>query len=533
MSLALSVPEPITGYTLSVETNPKALKAWLVSLPPANLQETARAIFDALTTLNRVKLDDDTRLKLLEHYQLAIDLLDAPLEATYTSAAMPAKEKHKQAAVLARNLQLELANGYKLVLLERLQVRFSLGNKHIPQLIQKLLATYYKLMWVCCKSYTPVPPGVWQEVHSLFRHTIQHKLIDQPEGVDPIRTLGGCYKQILLLALADPYRYHPSEHDKIQDLIRNYGSAAVFQPLGSQPSPNTPAGYFLVRMDADVAPTYLGQKPLDVEASNAILLDTMEMAKLLHKALHVVEQKLPGANDRSKAQAWIDLLRRVTRQWSIAPKRVFQRIRANSHVEMVVGLRMAAFYLNGAQPLLQPVVLDDSVVEITAEGPISISGASYGPPDDWLLLNESPGGFALRLQPAPQNCAYRVGDVVALRGKPEDDWMVACIRWLQAMPNSDSVEIGIQVLAPQGQPALVRPVTSHPGVTFQPCVLLPEVAALKQPAMLLAPRGTFGAMRELAIYTDEGEKVVRSARLSEQAVGYELFEYAETLGVYR
>ena len=53
MMLALNVPEPITGRSISVETNPKAVKAWLVSLPPANLNESARAIFDALTKRTR------------------------------------------------------------------------------------------------------------------------------------------------------------------------------------------------------------------------------------------------------------------------------------------------------------------------------------------------------------------------------------------------------------------------------------------------------------------------------------------------
>ncbi|MBL8508957.1 hypothetical protein [Chitinimonas sp. JJ19] len=526
MSLALNVPEPITGYSISVETNPKAVKAWLVSLPPANLMETTRAIFDALTTLNRIKLDDDTRLKLMEHYQLASDLLDAPLEDAYTSATVPAKEKFKQTAALARNLQLELANGYKIILLGRLGARFSLGQKHIPDVIRKLLITYYKLMWVCCKSYSPIPAGVWQEVHSLFRHAIQHKLIDQPEGAEhPTKTIGGYYKQILLLALSDPYRYHPVEHDKIQELIKSYGAAAQFQPLGNTPNP---AGFFLVRMDVDQPPAFLGQRPMDVEASNAILLDTMEMAKLLHKALHAVEQKLPGASDRPKAQAWIDLLRRVTRQWSIAPKRVFQRIRANSRVNMVGGLRMTAFYLNGGQPLLQPVVLDDSIVD--EQGPVSVSGANYGPADSWLVINESPGGYALKLQPAPQNCTYRVGDIVGLRGAPGDDWMLGCVRWLQTVEEGESLEVGIQVLAPKGEPAMQRPSITHAGATFQPCVLLPEVPALKQPPLVIAPRGTFSPMRELVIYTDEGEQLIRAVRLNEQAVGYELFEYAPSPG---
>lgn len=524
--IELNLPEPITGRNLAVETNPKAVKAWLVSLPPANVMETARAIFDALTTLNRVKLADDERLKLLEHYQVAIDMLDAPLEALYTSAALPTKEKPKQAHTLARNLQLELANGYKLVLTDRLHARFSFGNKQIPELIQRLMQTYHKLMWVCCKSYTPIPTGAWAEVHALFHYAIQHKMIDLPEGVDhAIKTIGGYFKQILLLALSDPYRYHPAEHDKIQDLIKSYGSAAQFQPLGKT---STPAGFFLVRLDSDAAPVFLGQKPFDVQPSTAILLDTMEMAKHLHKALQTVEQKLTTSSDKAKAQAWVDLLRRVTRQWSIAPKRVFQRIHANSRVEVTGGLRMTAFYLNGAQPMFQPVVLDGSVVD--GEGPSSASGNQYGAADEWVVLNESPGGYALRLKPVPQNCLYRIGDIVGLRPPGQSSWMVACVRWLQSTAEGDAIEIGVQILAPSGEPAMVRPAITHQEASFQPCLLLPEVTAIKQPPLLVAPRGTFSPMRELAVYNDAGEMLVRASKLNEQAVGYELFEYMVSPG---
>lgn len=526
MSIALRVPEPITGHSISVETNPRAVKAWLVSLPPAQTAETARAIFDALTTLNRVKLDADSRLKLLEHYQVAIDMLDAPLEALFGSAAVPAKEKARQAGTLARNLELELANGYKLVLTERLGARFGFGKRDIPELIYRLLGIYQKLMWICCKNYAPIPAGVWQEVHALFRYAIQHKLLDEPDGAEhPSKTIGGCYKQMLLLALSDPYRYHPIEQEKVHDLIRSYGAAAQFQAIGHAVHP---AGCFLVRMDQDAPPVFIGQKPQDVDASNAILLDTLEMAKLLHKALHAVEQKLPTATDRAKAQAWIELLRRVSRQWSIAPKRAFQRIRANSRIKMMGGLRMTAFYLNNATPLFQPLLLDGS--EPDNDNPPTLQGSHYGPPDDWVLLNESPGGFALRLKPVPQNCVYRVGDVVGLRAHEEDDWMVACIRWLQTTEAGEAVEIGIQVLAPRGSAAMLRPTITHSGNSFQPCLLLPEVSALKQPPLLLAPRGSFAPMRELSLYTDDGEQLLRASRLHEQAVGFDLFEYVPSEG---
>ncbi|MGQ5523464.1 hypothetical protein ACUHMQ_09395 [Chitinimonas sp. PSY-7] len=521
MSIALRVPEPITGRSIAVETNPQALKAWLVSLSSANAAETARAIFDALTTLNRIRLDGDNRLKLLEQYQTNINMLDVPLEATYASATAPAKEKAKHAAILARNLQLELANGYKLVLLERLSARFGFGKRDVPDLIHHLLITYQRLMWICCKSYSPVPTGVWLETHALFRHAIQHKMIDGPEEADhQSKTIGGCYKQILLLALSDPYRYHPLEHDKINDLIQNYGSATQFQPLNDHPHP---AGLFLVRLDQDQPPAFFGQRPQEVESSNSIMLVTIEMAKLLQKALHSVEQKFPTASDRSKAQAWMDLLRRVSRQWSISPKRVFQRIRANSPVQMTGGLRMTNYQLNNAQPLFEPLLLDGGLP--SEERQLTFQDGEHTQPDNWVVLNESPGGFALRLKPIPQHGIYRVGDVVGLRSQGVEDWMVGCVRWMQTTELGDAVEVGIQVLAPHGNSGMLRPTVAHTGGTLQPCLQLPEIPAIKQSSLILAPRGTFTPNRELAIYTNDGEQLVQASRLVEQAVGFDLFEY--------
>lgn len=530
MTIELPVPALINNRQLATETNPKALKAWLVSLPPSNLLETGRAIYDALTTLNRTRVDADERIKLLEHYQVSIDMLDAPLEAVYGSATLPVRDKAKQVGLLARNLQLELLNGYKLLLNERANARFSMGQKHVPGHIQRLYLSYHKLMWVCCKGYAPVPPGVWSEVHTLFRYVIQHKLIDAPSNVSAISTIGGLYKQMLLLFLVDPYRYSPQDLDKIQDLIRSYGMAAQFQPLGVAANP---AGFFMVRMDEDAPPAFLGQRPIDVVPQTTILLDTIDLAKILHKAQNTVEQKLPNATDKPKALAWLDLLRQVTRQWSIAPKRVFQRMRANSRVQVTGGLRTATYYLNGGKPLLQPISLDmdlspdsdEIAVHDTPTHHAQHVRERYSAPDEWVVLNESAGGYALRLAPIPQHGLYRIGDIVGLRPTHSESWMIGAIRWVQTVDNAEALEIGVQIITASGQAAMVKPTIAHPGDTFQPSLLLPEVTALKQAAMIAAPHGTYSPQRELSVFTYDGEQLVRATRLHESTIGYDLFEY--------
>lgn len=530
MTLELPVPEPVTNRQMPVETNPKTLKSWLVSLPPSNVLESGRAIYDSLATLNRTRLDADSRTRLLEHYQVSSDMLDAPLEATYGSATVPARDKAKQTAALARNLQLELLNGYKLVLQERQHARFSRGTKYVPGLLQRLYMCYHKLMWVCYKSYAAIPKGIWAEIHTIFLYAIQNKLIDAPEdAAQPIQTVGGWYKQMLLLSLVDPYRFHPAELEKIQDLIRNYGAHAQFAPLGSMVHP---AGFFLIRLDKDAPPAFLSQRPVDVQASSAILLETVEMVRMLGKAQQAVEQKLPTASDKPKALAWLELMRRVTRQWSIAPKRVFQRIRANSRVQVTGGLRMTAFYFNGAKPLLQPIVLDadmpGDVLEITEHGPATQSGPEkFSPPDEWVVLNESPGGYALHLFPLRHYATYRVGDIVGLHVTQVDGWMVGTVRWVQTVEDGEALEMGVQILAPTAESAMLRPTIAAPGTTFQPALLLPAVPALKQPPLVVAPRATFSPMRELTLYTFDGDRLLRASRLQEQTIGYDLFEYRQ------
>lgn len=519
MSLVLNLPE-LSSQKLMVETDPKALKAWLVSLPPSNVLETGRQIHDALSSLNRCKLGDEERLQLLEHYQVAIDLLEASLDVFMAAPSLPVKDKAKQAGQLARSLQQELAHGYKWVLHERLDKRFSFGSRQIPLLLQKVLQSYQKLNWVCCRAYQAVPAGVWLEIHALFRYAIQHKLLDEPQGGSVTPSIGLLYKQILLLALADPYRYSPADLEKIHDLVGNYGAAAQFQPLGSTPNP---AGFFLVRLDADLPPQFLGQRPLDIEPRNAILLDTIELAKHLHKALASVEPKIASASDKAKVLAWSELLRRVIKQWSIAPKRVFQRIRAHARVAVVGGLRATAWQVNGGKPLLQPQALDAPLTVAGDDDAASAPTNDY-PLDYWTVINESPGGYAIHAMP-PLHCQFRIGDVLALQNPDQNGWMIGAVRWLQQVDGDAAVELGLQVLAPKADAGMMRPTIIHAEASFQPILLLPEVPVLKQAAQILAARGAYSPQREYSICLFDGERVIRAGRLIEQTANFDLFEY--------
>jgi hypothetical protein len=88
------------------------------------------------------------------------------------------------------------------------------------------------------------------------------------------------------------------------------------------------------------------------------------------------------------------------------------------------------------------------------------------------------------------------------------------------------IEIGLQLLAPQASPALVRHLFGDDDQTWQLAILFPENPTLKQPPMLAAPRGTFHELRKYEIEHGGGVTIIRGVKLVEQTPGFELFQFA-------
>lgn len=510
MLLSLELPPKDPKLAGFVETRPHELRAWLAALPNNSPLDAGRQILDALASCNRVDIDAEVRVKLLEEYHSALALLAGGFEALYHATGFPLKDKARQAALLVRSLWQELATGYKVALMERLEKRFLFGsNKLAPQLVHQILALYYRLYQISSRVCMAMPAGLWFECHQLFRYAAENRYLDETRGIDDGPTASVLYKRLMLLSLADPMRFAPAELSRVIDAVDNYGHHAHFQPVATQQT--SAAGFFLVRLDVDEPPHYIGSRAVENYQGMAMLLDTIELGKKLHRALAGLEAKAPMAGDRIKLLLWMETMRRLIKQWSIAPKRVFQRMRTDAHVELAHGLKATAqSLLNGHAAVLDPHAAHiglSTLPQITA----------------WRILNESPGGYAVTTRDAPTGRLH-AGDIVALRQHGGEGWMVGAIRWLQQCEDG-ALEMGLQILAVRAEAALLRPHTAAEA-QFDTALLLPPITALNQPALIAAGKGYYAPLRELTLLTPEGERVVRATRLVEQQMGFDLFEYA-------
>ncbi|KPC54296.1 hypothetical protein [Amantichitinum ursilacus] len=512
MPLSLELPAPDPRLAAIVEKDAKVLRQWLISIAGSNVAESGRQIHDALASLNRVPLEADVRLKLLDEYRSTLDVMAGEFAARGASQGMPMRDKARQASLLLRALLVELSIGYKLALVDRLERRSFFGNnaRQVPYLVQQVLLLNYRVYQLSCQMAMPLPPGMWRETHTLFRHVAEARQLDEPHGEDAGPPVAVIYKRILLLALADPLRFSAMELDKVIEIIDNYAPAAHFQPLSHLASSG---GFFLVQLETDLPPHFYGNRTPEETEGATMLVDTIELGKKLHKMLHSLEAKAPVVADRAKIQFWMDVVRRLLKQWSIAPRRVFQRIHKESTVDICTGLRAVTACATPVAPDLNSDMLDQSGV-----GNLSESSGQQ-----WRVLNESPGGYALsRKEAAPER--LRVGELVSVRAHGGEAWLYGAVRWLQQSEDG-GLEMGVQILAPRAELVLLHPADDLPGMAPVAALLLPELSMLRQPAQIVAPRGTWSQGRTLQTTLADGSTTLTISRLVERQAGFELFEF--------
>ncbi|HMK14575.1 MAG TPA: hypothetical protein VK460_06135 [Burkholderiales bacterium] len=525
MPLKLSLPETGESLQPSAEIRPRRIKTWLEALPLANIVEASRSVSDALIALNRTPLDSDTRLKLLEFYTTAINNLVPELQHKYTMVTLPLTEKSHQAANLARRLYVELAYGYKIVLLERLEKKhIRLGGLHLPLLIQRAMAALSKALCAFYHTYSPTPQGMWSEIHQLMQLALQRKLHDEP--VDRGRnSVSETYKQTLLLALANPYKLMQGEVDKVAEYLVQYGNLAKLYPV--QATLGT-LGVFLIDLDSDAPPKSLEQKDGETKMHNHILLSTDVLVSTLNEQIAKLEsgraQKALNLPDHANQASYLNLMRRLLKDWTFMPKRKFKRMANNNVIEICAGLRAICHFVASQPEAAELNTLDFSIDAGSTSPSAGKSELVQFGTSKWSVTNESAGGMGL-------NCIsgitqpIRIGEIIGLRSEDSQNWNIGVVRRVFS-DYPEHLELGVQMLAPAATPIIIKPVVAGPKETFQAALLLPEIRPLQQPATIVAAPATFRSKLEYLIYQNNVVSHVRAMQLVEQTASFDQFQFS-------
>ncbi len=520
MALNLSVPALAARLLAEVELRPAKVERWLAELPLLNVAETARKLYSTLCIYNRIAIDDHDRLALLELYRSPLKLIATELEKQYLGLPLPLAEKHKAAAEQNRQFCIEMAFGYKRLVLNAAQQPGAPVGKHLVDTtlaIQRAIRYLTEALAVSFEIYAPCPLGAWREIHALYRYAEQLGVTDTPLA-DPLNitlphiSVGHAYKQALLLDLSDPYHLPARLTGKIHHYLDRYAGLAVILPATQTFDPTC---QFLIDPEEDCAGLLYVDATLEL-TGRFRLLNTIELARTIHRQLTALQAGQVPAGEGLEADFFQDsdqdLLRHLGRAWGVNPRRAFRRIRrSDAKVELAVGLEAINYWLNGGSRFVVSSTFVGPLPQRTLVGPNENKTLHIEAPEllfaSWTIRDESASGLALEKHGYIKQ-QLRVGDLVAHRAPGAGNtWTIDVVRWVKSKSPSH-IEIGVQRLAPHAQAVVVKTVSDKGKESdFMPAVLLPELPRLKQKATLVTHRGVWRPQRR--IYLDNGARLMR------------------------
>lgn len=502
MPLTLNIPSIHEDAILLAETRPAKIALALTELRNKSLDDFASDLVDELQLLNRQNLSPNNRLQALEAFLPYIASTAESLAPDYVNSLLPLDEKAKASAHKAESLWLELGYGYKLALTELQNQLIKIGiEKSCTLAIYRAIYAISNYKSVYHQTYVNPPSHVWSDLHQLYFCAVKlglHKIEIESKPTHPdalaLPSIEDAYKHTLLISLAAPEQL--TQHD--MRLINNYLSHHIKRTsITAAITTENTTGLFIIKLDSDKAPAIYSKQKEAINPLSDAVLQTLDMMVVMHEDLKALQNsQLPKSGSIPKNclyNAYIELLTHLIKNWGTNPKRTFNRTEKNGGIFLITGIESLYNMFTGTKVL----------------------------PSRWDILNISPTGIAARrYHTAEKNIT--IGAIVAIKASNEENFSVGIVRRANC-GNRDRLDIGVQLIAPQAEGAIGHVEGSN---YDEQILLLPEISALDQAAMIVAPRGMYAPARVLTVNSNSTSKKVMLTKLVESTHSIERIQYS-------
>lgn len=518
----------------AVPTQPNGLKMWLEALPMANPGVAARMLFNAVKEINGYHVDPAIRLKLLEMLRLPVRTVTVTLDKQVLNMPFPLPAQKRQFGEVSRDFQIEMAHGYRLVLLDMMSGRdtipFLKGGVVLGALC-KSLGYLREALLKCYLCYSAVPAMVWLDLHSLARFAEQLNLLDkvgedEQAQVRHKATVAEFYLQPVLMSLANPYRLSQRELNDLSLALEAWSKHAVLKVHRS-----ADAG-FPIQVDADLEP---GRIERDGDPGIVWAVETESLARALID--QISDGKAVLRTRRGEALSFeAEFVQGVAGSFGVSAERGFDRLPARHQLQTVIGLDAVHFMVAGRMDF-------QAFTKITSDGPREIDARSTA--SNWTglsadqfrptviqarVLDQSLGGYRVMWENA-DSVRAKVGEVIGLSTGSDDDeeqhWMVGVLRWLR-VHSSSQIEVGIELLSRRVRAVSLRAASGKLAVAQRGLVMVPLKANRGQDSVLL-PGLITGSEQELIVAELTDTSTFDPAARLERV---RLQELLETTGLY-
>lgn len=512
MALKLSLLPTDQKTDRAPELDLGRVKANLSALPfndqPA---ESARVLADELARLNHWKVDPTLRWNLLEEYFSVALGSWTMLDTLYSNVSHPMRPEVAAAADVTQTVANGLAMGYKRILADLSRMRLGFGLPKAPALLihrcQQCLA---RLLSVSYLSFRPVPPNTWFELHQIYLLARDSGIADTPFSEQtPGFTPEVAYIQVLLLALANPYGFLPGQISLALIFLGDYAHLAKL--TDTPPVHRMASALAVVPISSDQPP--MAARKVEVpEHAVALYLHCYDVVFAINHHVQELEAGTawPAATvaDSISQPQYLNFVERLLREWGVAPTRQEMRSAGNRGVMVCAGL----------DPIFRAMLEREE----SRRGTRTADAASV-PKAQCTVINQTDGGYALKLEAGQPDIALRVGEVVGLLEARQRKVPVAVVRWLRFDGLSGQTRFGVEVLSTSADLSKAS-IPSRNGFQL-PAIILPPALLTDEHSTLIVAAGVLTADLELRLGTPADGETVIVTRLVEQTMSFERYEF--------
>lgn len=512
-TLDLSLPARDRAHLTLVKHNKAQMQLWVNALPIMNASECGKQLYQTISELVSLHVEDDLRFELLEVLQPTIRNLITALEKHTLNQPLLLAIQGRRVFALILALRRQLALNYKVIATEtlrKLQGRvgfMDFGRKGAQLLaataIQRMMAELQCYLLDCFRQYEEIPAGIWTDLHRLIRVAEGQGLIDIviKTGLthQDITSIRQTYLATVLLSASQTHKLRPSE----MELIYQHSQA-----LAALLTLNTTAkGSLLVCNLDDSSPQY---HHLITTSYESWYVHSQALAE--HFELQI--------NQAISTPLPLSLLTHLYETWRAARERMFERTECHRNILLCVGMSSAHYYVGGQTAFKIVVKGEEKVDEV--KQPAFLFGLEEDKvieeqPDAWQVcygsvkgidqetdgeaqqavvptmtympyrvtaVNRCPAGYGIVWAETPPP-TLRVGEIIGMSEKRGEGWGVGVLHWLRQTSNK-TFEAGVELLDAHPKPCGVCLLKNgKPTSDYMRGFLIPEMEALERPATLI------------------------------------------------
>jgi hypothetical protein len=537
----LNVPEQTQSTLTFCDPTARQLKAWVDSLPMANIGETSRQLYHAIIEFNQLKISDASRLELMDLVRGPIHFVCTQLNNRYLNQGVVLDDQQRKVANLAQALQTHLAIGYKIVIQHMLEQ----GNlKQKAPLARAVHRALHELMPAVLRSYQlyiQTPAGIWQEIHQLYQiasaFNLQNEVIKDPVENTSL-SIQQAYIKTILLGACQPNQLLQRELSDVFTCLGQWASYLEIDEVADEKS------VLVINPEVDSSPQYryLVKKS---NLSDYLGVNVLPLVRILHN-----DHKILSAAERAQKPSVVPekfslgLLEHLIQSWGGMKQRSFSRTPASGQVAIAVGLTATHYHIAGEvgfysllygsmahsdNPFIGAVgnrfsssdtqsirtqqdIWEESFdanghARMSADDGIDFGGDAEEEHPKFLgqLVNVSPRGYCIQwVDTTATN--LKTGEVISIKEDQLQHWNLGVVRWIR-QGKEFGTQMGVELLAPNSRPCGIRQLhkTGSHG-DFLRALYIPEIKAIGQDASVLTPRMPFNVGNKVTISLEGKEE---------------------------